>query len=196
MSVEEVLSIVLKDKNYYDNSNGGITISGGEPMAQYKFTYALAKEAKKQNLNVAIETSGFARTEDYRELSKYIDLFLFDYKATGDELHKKLTGVDRKLISENFHLLLSLNSKIILRCPIIPNYNLSEEHLKNIALIGNSSENIERVEILPYHNFGTGKAKQIGNVYNLDKAYMPEDKEIEGWINSLKSMGLNKVFRG
>ena len=195
-TVDEVLSTVIKDKSYYENSGGGLTISGGEPMSQFDFTYELTKEAKNNNINVAIETSGFGRTKDYEKIAEFVDVFLFDYKATGDELHKKLVGVDRSLINKNFELLLKKHSNIILRCPIIPGYNLSEEHLKNIAQIGKSSSCIKRVELLPYHNFGSGKAKQIGDKYDMENAYVPQDEEVESWINTIKSFGCENVQRG
>lgn len=195
-SVEEVLSTVLRDRDYYDNSNGGLTISGGEPMYQFDFTYELAKCAKEQGIHVALETSGYGKSKDFEKITPYIDLFLFDYKATGNELHKKLTGVDRSLIDHNLNLLLQKEAKIILRCPIIPNYNLSEEHLRSICRYANTNKNIILVELLPYHSLGAGKAEQIGAHYTATKAYMPEYDEVESWIQTLKQMGLEKVRRG
>ncbi|MCR1899124.1 glycyl-radical enzyme activating protein [Irregularibacter muris] len=196
MNVEEVLSIVIKDKNYYDNSNGGLTISGGEAMSQFDFTFALAKSAKKREIHVTIETSGFGKSEDFDKIEPYIDLFLFDYKVTGNELHRKLTGVDRGLIDKNLNLLLYKGAKIILRCPIIPNYNLSHEHLESIYQLAKAHENIVMVEILPYHNLGESKVEQIGDGYAASEAYMPEEQEVEGWIKKLKEMGLQKIGRG
>ena len=196
ISVEEVLDIVIKDKSYYDNSGGGLTISGGEPMSQFEFTYELAKKAKEMSINVAIETCGFGKNEDFEKIAEYVDLFLFDYKATGNELHKRLTGVDRSLIDVNLDLLNMLNSTIILRCPIIPGYNLSEEHLKNIAIIARGHDCIKRVELLPYHNLGSGKAKQIGKEYSMQKANIPKDEEVEAWIDQIKQFGYEKVIRG
>jgi len=157
MAVEEVVSEVMKDQEYYENSGGGVTISGGEPMAQADYALELARTFHEAGLHVCMETSGFAPSEQYRRLMPYIDKFLFDYKATGEELHKRLTGVSRQPILENLRMLIEAGNDVTLRCPIIPGYNLSEEHLKAIARL--SREGVSSVDIIPYHDMGKGKAK-------------------------------------
>ncbi len=195
MTVEEVISLVVKDKKYYDNSNGGLTISGGEPMSQFPFVYDLAKTAKKKGIHVTLETSGFAKEEHFEKIFEHVDLFLFDYKATGDAVHQKLTGVDRKIIDNNLKCLSGLGANIILRCPLIPGYNVSEEHFKGIVFMCNQYPTIAGVEILPYHNFGIGKEKNIG-VYNSLNTYVPENQEVEQWLSKLRELGLENVARG
>lgn len=185
--IDEIVAEVMKDVDFYESSGGGVTISGGEPMFQFEFVLQLAKSLKEQKLHVCMETSGFAGTENYEEIASYIDLFLFDYKATGDELHRKLTGVGNALILDNLKMLLSIGKKVILRCPIIPGYNLSEEHLKMIAAI--SKEGVQSVEIIPYHDMGIGKARKIGSDLYLKEVRIPEQADVDEWIEFIKANG-------
>ncbi|WP_313151973.1 glycyl-radical enzyme activating protein [Lacrimispora sp.] len=182
-----IVSEVMKDVDYYNSSGGGVTISGGEPMFQFEFVLELAKSLKARNLHVCMETSGYAKKHQYEEIAPYIDLFLYDYKATGEDLHRRLTGVGSGLILENMRMLLGIGKKVILRCPMIPGYNLSEEHLKAIASI--SREGVESVEIIPYHDMGIGKAKKIGSDMYLKGVRTPEQKDVDAWIEMIKAFG-------
>ena len=118
-TIDEVLKEIVKDKPFYENSGGGVTLSGGEPLAQYDFSLELLKKAKENGIHTAIETCGYAEKSKILEIAKYVDLFLFDCKETNPELHKKYTGVDNKIILDNLKALSDAGSKIILRCPII-----------------------------------------------------------------------------
>ena len=166
-TVEEVLKKVMADKIFYDTSGGGMTLSGGEPFSQPEFALELLKAAKETGLNTAVETSGFCKTETILEAAPYIDLFLFDYKATGEELHKELTGVSQELILKNMQALSDAGAKIMLRCPIIPTANDTEEHFAAIAALAEKLEGIQRVELEPYHALGTGKAPKIGKTQDF-----------------------------
>lgn len=185
--VNDVVNTVIKDKNYYEESGGGVTLSGGEPMAQFEFALDLACELKRHNINVCMETSGFSKQEKFEKIAPYIDCFLFDYKATGEEQHILLTGVSNKEILNNLSLLLKLNKKVILRCPIIPGQNLSDNHLRAIADL--SKIGVSSVEIIPYHNMGVGKAKKIGSGMFLDNIRVPDENDVENWIETIKSYG-------
>ena len=187
MSVKEIVDIVIKDKEYYDNSSGGVTISGGEPMIQAEFSFELAKELKRQGIHVCMETSGFARSEEFMKIDPYIDLFLFDYKATGDKLHKKLTGVDGDVIIKNLGLLLQRKKNVRLRCPIIPGYNLTKEHLRAIAHF--SRMGVSSVDIIPYHNMGISKAKNIGSDMYLEDVEVPTQEEVQKWMDYINDHG-------
>ncbi|WP_240205687.1 glycyl-radical enzyme activating protein [Vibrio sp. CyArs1] len=188
MTVEQVFAEVIKDKVYFDKSGGGITLSGGEALKQFEFCLALAKMCKANDVHVCVETNGASKTEHYRMIAPYVDLFLFDYKATGDELHKTLTGMTRRLVDTNLQLLNEINASVILRCPMIPGYNLSDDHFAAIAQHAKSMTNIQKVEVLPYHNFGKEKATEIGKTYDVD-AEMPDDNEVNSWIESIKRYG-------
>lgn len=193
MSVDEIVAELLKDRDYYDASQGGVTISGGEPMYQFGFALEIAKACKKEGLHVCMETSGFASMANYLKIAPYIDLFLFDYKATGEELHKELTGVTNKVILENMHALIDGGHRVVLRCPLIPGYNLTKEHLQSIAKISN--EGVLRVEILPYHDMGIGKAKNIGSDLYIEGVKVPENDVVEGWLCYMEEMGGQNIIK-
>ncbi|GAK86183.1 pyruvate formate-lyase activating enzyme [Vibrio ponticus] len=188
MSVDEVFAEVIKDKVYFDKSGGGITLSGGEALKQFEFCLALAKKCKQHGIHVCIETNGASKADHYRDIAPYVDLFLFDYKATGNTLHKQLTGMTRKLVDANLNLLNEIGAQVILRCPIIPGYNLSDQHFAAIAHLGESMANIQKVEVLPYHNFGKGKATEIGREYSVE-AELPEDELVNQWLEKIRSYG-------
>ncbi len=195
MSLDEVFDEVIKDKVYFDKSGGGITLSGGEALKQFDFCLALAKKCKQHGLHVCIETNGASKSDHYRAIAPFVDLFLFDYKATGDKAHKRLTGLTRRLVDENLALLNQLNADVILRCPIIPEYNLSNEHLAAISELTLAYSNIQKVEVLPYHNFGQGKAKEIGREYEVE-VEMPTDSDSATWIERIRSHGVINVSLG
>ena len=181
-TVSEVIAEVMKDKAFYDNSGGGITLSGGEPMMQFDFTCELLKASKENGLHTCIETCGYAKPEQYKKIADMVDIFLFDYKETDSALHKEYTGVDNKLILENLRMLDDLGSNIILRCPIIPTMNDRDEHLCGIADMANSLKNVSEINIEPYHPLGSGKSDMLGKNYALKDLKFPEDKTIEEWI--------------
>lgn len=184
-SVDEVIKEVLKDKIFYENSNGGMTVSGGEPMYQFEFTYELLKAAKNEGLHICMETCGFAKEENYRKIAELVDIFLFDYKLTSPELHKKYTGVSNELILNNLKMLDEMGCKIILRCPIIPTVNDTEEHFCGIAETANSLKNILEINIEPYHPLGNGKNAMLGNDYALKDLTFPGDETVAEWIKTI-----------
>jgi len=184
--VDEIISEVLKDEMYYKNSGGGITISGGEPMAQFEFTKALLIASKEVGLHTCVDTCGFAKTDHFQEILPYTDLFLFDYKATNPVNHKKLTGVDNKLILKNLEFLYKKNASIVLRCPIIPGLNDSVEDLGRIAAMGNKYPMLREINLLPYHSFGIDKFKRIGETNSLDNIRVPSEEQKKNWILEIR----------
>ena len=185
--VDEVIKEVLKDKLFYENSGGGMTLSGGEPMQQFEFTYELLKRAKEEGLHTAIETCGFSKEENYRKIADLVDLFLFDYKVTSPEKHKEYTGVSNELILSNLFMLDSLGCNIILRCPIIPSLNDTEEHLTGIAETANKLKNILEINIEPYHPLGKGKSEMLDKDYVLKDLKFTDDDMVEKWIEYIAS---------
>jgi len=185
ISAEDVIAEVLKDKAFYDNSGGGMTLSGGEPMAQVEFTPELLKTAKKNGLHTCMETCGYAREEDYKTVAPFVDIFLFDYKETDPVKHKEFTKVSNELILNNLKMLDNLGKKIVLRCPIIPTLNDRDDHFKGIADIANSLKNIIEINIEPYHPLGKGKAQRLDKDYPLDDLTFPEEEKVKEWIDCI-----------
>lgn len=181
-----IISECVKDKLYFEHSDrGGITISGGEPMMQFSFTLELLKRAKANNLHTCLDTSGYASARQYLEVLPYVDLFLWDYKATGETKHRELTGVSQKKILVNMKTVLEHGGRMWLRCPMIPEVNTSEEHLQAIAELS-EHEGIEKVHILPYHNMGEGKALAIGQ--QRSTFIQPGSSTIQAWKDQFKSL--------
>ena len=175
VTTKAIIEELLSDRPFYENSGGGVTLSGGEPVIQEEFLLQLAIGLKKENLHVALETSGFGNFSVYKSLLPYIDVFLFDYKETDPELHRKYTGVFNDLILENLEKLHNLGAKILLRCPIIPGLNDREDHLRGIASVSAKFPNIEGIELLPYHNLGYSKASRMG--LETGKEYVKPSRE-------------------
>ncbi len=192
----EILMEVVKDKAYFTNSGGGITLSGGEPMAQPAFAKELLSLAKEQGIHTCIETSGYAAEAHFKEILPYTDLFLYDYKITGDEEHKKYTSRSNEKILANLDYLARSNASIILRCPVIPGINDTNQHFRAIASLSNTYTAIQQVEIMPYHDWGSHKYEQLGmKPYSID-AETVEENEAEQWRKKLKDLDCHKVKPG
>ena len=185
-SVEEIASVLEKDKEFF-GTNGGITLSGGEPLLQVEFAIALLKKVKGLGITTCVETCGFAAYETLETFLPYVDIFLYDYKLTNPELHKKYTGVDNKLILENLIKIDKKGAKTVLRCPIIPEVNDTEEHFEGIAKTANALKNILRVEIEPAHTIGKSKYAQMGYKKSAFEYRAPTREEVEAWLKTLRA---------
>ena len=184
VSSEEVIAEVVKDKIFYEKSGGGMTLSGGEPLFQADFALDLLKKAKENGINTAIETCGAVSPETIRRASELTDIFLFDYKETDPALHKEYTGVSNEAVLSNLRLLDNLGNKIILRCPIIPGYNDRADHFDGICKTAKDINNIERVEIEPYHSLGESKYSALG--FEPPKISVPTDEQKNAWLDHIK----------
>jgi glycyl-radical enzyme activating protein len=196
LSVEQVLAEVMRDQAYYRRSGGGLTLSGGEPLAQFPFARALLRAAKAEGLHTCLDTSGLAHRSRFEQIIDEVDLFLFDYKATDPDEHRRLTGVSNELILENLDYLYSHDAHIILRCPLIPGINDSAAHLAGIAALAARYPRLHGIEIMAYHNLGREKAARLGYVNPL--ADLPSaDKTIaSSWIGALERLGCVDVRPG
>ena len=156
-TVEEVMLEVRKDRVFYQTSGGGLTISGGEPTVQFEFCRALLRAARSEGFDTCLDTCGHNQAWKFIELLPYVSLFLWDYKVTGPALHRELTGVAPELIQQNFEMLYERGAPILVRAPLIPEINDSEEHLSAIAQVARDHPNLVGIELLPYHVGGVGK---------------------------------------
>ena len=173
-SVDEIVNEILKYKNYY--KNGGVTISGGEPLLQIDFVIEIFKKLKKYNMHTAIDTSGITfnvnQIEKFDELNKYTDLYLLDIKEIDEKKHIELTGKSNKNILEFAQYLSKNNKKVWIRHVIVPTINLDKEFIDTL-------NNVERVDVLPYHTLGVHKYKDLGLKYPLEGVRTPTSEEIK-----------------
>lgn len=177
-SVEKVMEEILKDKIFYEQSNGGVTLSGGEPVMQIDFVEELLKRLKSEKIHTAVDTSGIMPFEYYERIYRYTDLFLYDIKHIDDEKHKKFTGVSNVTILENLKKLAKLNSNINIRMPIIEGVNADEEYIKGVInLIDDLG--IKYINLLPYHDISRHKYKQLNLEYDGLEMGVPTSEKME-----------------
>lgn len=188
VQIREIMEILRKDMPYFETTSGGLTVSGGEPFGQYIFLQELLQSAKSENIHTCIETCGFTSREKLDGVLPFTDLFLFDYKVTSPELHKKFTGVDNHLILENFRYLYNKGKQIILRCPVIPGYNDTPEHFQAICSMEKQYPDLRGIEIMPYHSLGREKAAAVNKTYEVTAPTVDEDTK-QNWREQLKSFG-------
>ncbi|QLZ62275.1 glycyl-radical enzyme activating protein [Citrobacter freundii] len=193
--VTEILEEVIKDKPYFDKTGGGITLSGGEAMFQFPFALALAKAAKTAGLHVCLETNGASRPERYREIAPWVDLFLLDYKVTDARAHKAHTGVAKHVVESTLDTLNEIGAQVILRCPLIPGYNLNDAHLAAIRTITERYAAILHSEILPYHNLGMAKHRELGQI-PVCTISVPDEATVAQALEKLNQNGGKTVRRG
>ena len=194
MSVEEVLTEVLKDNAFYLNSGGGMTLSGGEPLMHFDFSLALLQSAKERGLHTCIETCGYAPWEHIEALIPYVDIFRWDVKEIDPARHKEYTGVSNERILENLRKLSAAGAEIVLRCPIIPGLNDRKEHLSGIAALAEELSGVTRVDVEPYHPLGQGKSEALGRDYPLSHLSFPENEQVQGWIDTIAA-GTSKTVK-
>lgn len=169
-SVDEVLDLVERDRAFY-RETGGMTLSGGEPMAQPEFARALAEGAKARGLHVCMETCGECAPEALRATAKSVDLFLYDIKLLDDALHRQYTGVSNRRILENLAMLDEMGKPTVLRCPILPGINLTDAHFEAVAALAERLKHVQEIQFEPYHPLGVQKSARLGR----ESAYANRD---------------------
>ena len=179
ISVDELLTKILRYKEYFDASGGGVTVTGGEPLLQAKFIIALFKKLKEYSINTAIDTSGIIGiTDDIKELLNYTDLVLLDIKHIDSEKCKNLVGFGNENELKFAKYLSDNNIPVWIRQVIVPGITDNEEDLKKLKLFLASLKNVKKVELLPYHNMGRYKWKDLGFEYELSDIRVANDDDI------------------
>ena len=188
-NINEVVSEVMRDELFYNNSGGGVTISGGEPLYQIDFTLNLLKEFKKRSIHTTIDTTGYAKWEDLEKILDYIDLILFDIKHLDNEIHQKGTGVKNGLILNNLERILKKKLKVWIRVPVIPDFNNSKGYMRELGKFL-SEKPIEKVSLLKYHEWGKHKYEYLDRTYPLNDAFFLDDEQIQEFKSILESYNL------
>jgi pyruvate formate lyase activating enzyme len=191
VSVSAALDEVLADRAFYGPSGGGMTLSGGEPLAQLDFTAALLGGAKEQGIHCCVETAGFVPWQHFEAILPLVDLFLYDCKETDPQRHIEYTGVPNGPILENLRRLYARGARITLRCPIIPGCNDREDHFEGIAALGREMPRLAGIALVPYHPLGAGKLARLGMpAPPLAAASMPDRATRDNWAAWFASRGL------
>ena len=161
-TVDEVLKIVLRDKIFFEESGGGVTFSGGEPLMQCKFLNALLKACRQEGLHTAVDTCGYAHRKLLDLILPFTDLFLYDFKHYNAAKHKQSTGASNEIIIENLQHILKKGKRVFIRIPVIPTFNNSEKDMiEMMILLKSLSGNIEKVDLLPFHTLGKNKYRRF-----------------------------------
>lgn len=176
VTVFQVMKEIEKDRIFYDQSGGGVTFSGGEPLAQPAFLTALLEACRYAGISTAVDTCGYAPAEDFERVLKLVDLFLYDLKMIDNVEHMKYTGVSNDLVLQNLRLLVEKGSKVQLRIPLIPGITDTTENLEAILAFLSEVPGVRQVSLLPYNRFGEDKRRRfelkdrLGNLKTQTKA--------------------------
>ena len=196
MTAEAIVGEVERDKIFYEVSgHGGITLCGGEPLAQPAFALELLRLCKARGIHTALETCGYYRFGALEQAIPYLDFIFFDIKHMNAEAHKKYTGVDNELILVNLKKLQAYDVDICVRVPVIPTLNDSIENMAAIASFVKELPRVKSVELLPYHRLGVNKYKKLGLEYRLDNLPAPEKEEMRKLKAIFDKYGLNCIVQ-
>lgn len=190
MTVADVMRELQKEENLYRRSGGGITLSGGEPLAQPDFARELLKACKEKGWHTAMETTGFTTPEVIAEVFPYVDLALTDIKAINPAVHLANTGIENSQILENL-LRISFLTKTIVRIPVIPGVNDNPEEIHNIAEFARLMSNVDTLHLLPYHSFGENKYGLLGRIYPMGEADSIAESKMELLKREVESSGFH-----
>jgi pyruvate formate lyase activating enzyme len=178
MTVDEVMNEIEKDIIFYDQSGGGVTLSGGEPLMQPEFLLALLNRCRAQGVHTAVDTTCYAEPEIMRKVAEQTDLFLCDLKHMDEAVHRDFTGVDNDLILYNIRCLSDAGKKIVIRIPVIPGFNDGQGNLETTAEFVASLTSISEIDVLPYNSGGREKSARLTAEFNLMKTEVPDDEKM------------------
>jgi len=195
LTAEEIIKEVEKDLVFYEESGGGVTFSGGEPLGQSEFLEALLIRCQKKKIHTAVDTSGYISWRILKKIIPKVDLFLYDLKIMDSERHKKYTGVFNEIILENLKKLSSVHNNIFIRFPVIPGINDDYQNIKETGEFL-SSLKIAQVNILPYHYMGIDKYGRLGRTYKLVTTQPPSEEKLSEIAAILSKFNLKVKLRG
>ena len=196
VTVREMMELIEKDRIFYTNSGGGVTVGGGEPAMQHGFVEELLKACRESHIHTAIETCGYGRWQDICGMFDNADQIFFDLKAIDPELHRRLTGVSNELILHNAEQAAVIGKDVIFRIPLIPGCNDSLTNIEETGIfVGGLSGNGRNVsiEILPYHDLGRDKYRWLDMDYGLEDTGKPDATQVEELKTILKDHGCSVV---
>ena len=190
-SKEELIREIMKDRIFYDESDGGVTFSGGEPLMQYLFLKEAIIACRKNGIHVALDTSGHASEQIFRKIVSLVNLVLFDIKETDEARHIKATGLFCKDIMRNLEWLAGTNIRTILRIPVIPGYTFNKDYIHSLKQLMASikNDNIRQIDLLPYHATAAHKYERCGYQNQMENTQTVEKKDLLPMKSELEKTG-------
>jgi len=195
-TVEALWKEIEKDIVFFEESGGGVTFSGGEPLLQFDFLLEMLKLCKKRDIHTCVDNTGFADQKKLKTVARYTDLFLFDLKHMDEKEHIRYTGVTNRKILDNLKMLDELGKEIQIRYPLIPGMNDEESHLFRMLDFLNGLKHKYSVSILPYHKIGSHKYKRFGLEYKMNGVKEPSKKRIEEVASLFSNAGFKVTVGG
>ena len=196
MTVEQVMAEIERDITFYDESRGGATFSGGEPLLQRDFLLALLQACRAKEIHTVVDTSGFAAWDTFERIRGCVDLFLYDLKLMDDTKHREFTGVPNQLILQNLRKLSELGHSLIVRVPIIPGLNDDDENIHQIGEFVSTLPHLNGLDVLPYHNIAMDKYLNLGKPYRLFETRRPSNERLAEIAQRLNQFGLDVTLGG
>jgi len=178
VSIEYIMKEIEKDLPFYEESKGGVTFSGGEPMIQIDFLYELLEQCNRKEIHTAIDTTGFVDFKDFEKIYDLTSLFLYDLKLMDDGLHQKYTGVSNNVIHENLRKLSGAGNKVILRIPIIPTITNTEKNISEMISFISQLKNVKEIHLLPFHKAAGSKYEKMNWENKLNHLETPSVDEM------------------
>lgn len=185
MTAREVVLEIEKDKVFYEQSRGGASFSGGEPLLQHEFLTTLLQECRKKSIHTVVDTTGFTSSGILKHVSEFVDLFLFDLKTLDEAKHREFTGVSNGPILDNLKLLADLGKEVIVRIPVIPGVNDDPAAIRASGSFVSSLGNVREIHLLPYHTTGLEKYRRLGVEFELKDTLPPSADDLSGIVKEL-----------
>ena len=194
-TVAEAYRTVMKDREYYESTGGGVTVSGGEPLMQPEYVAALCEKLQSDGIHTCIETTGFADRKSIDMVLPHLDLFYYDLKHMDSGEHERVTGVPNERILENFKYIAASGKEMVVRIPYIPGFNDSDENMEATArFVAGIIPGCE-VHLLPYHNYGEGKYESLDRTYPMGDLQRPPAEQLEHSKEFFDRFGLNCIIK-
>jgi len=190
MSVPDLMHEIQRDVVFYDQSGGGVSISGGEPLMQPRFLLGLLQACRAAEIHTALDTCGYAPWETIDAIRGYVDLFLYDLKPMNEQQHREFTGVSNKIILDNLQALSQAGHDIILRVPVIPNITDGKDNIRRLADFAGELAHLRGVDLLPYHGIAADKYERLGTEHPTRGIDPPTEEGLARIQQDLAAQGL------
>jgi pyruvate formate lyase activating enzyme len=195
VTVEAVMAEIKREIPFYDESHGGVTFSGGEPLMQPTFLSTLLSACRAEEIHTVVDTSGFANWNVFEQILENVDLFLYDLKHMNSRRHREATGVPNEVILENLRHLIAAGAKCTVRIPLVPGINDDEKNLLESGDFLAGLSKIESVELMGYHDIAQAKYEALGREYALTRTKPPTEAAMHEAAKVLRNYGLNVILR-